>query len=497
MSRDSIRLRLAVWHTLTLALLLGVFAAGTSLFLERSARARADASLGELTDAFEEVWRSGRGEVGYGQDAAEAAAKFRDRERRILVYDARRLIAVSDSHPLAPALTLPALADGPTGPLARLLREAGTGRARFTTVDGGYEDEVPIRARATRVSLGGKTYTIAALRSLRAEDEAREAFTETLGITIPLALLLAGAGGYLLARASLAPVVAMAQQAERTSIENLHERLPVENPHDELGGLATVLNGLLARLEHAFERQRRTADQQRQFMADASHELRTPVTALCSVTDVALARTDRNPEELVEALEVVRGEGRRLGRVVDDLFLLARADAGHVPVRFEPLYLEELLQDAARAARAMAARREIDIDGPPADESPFRGDPQLLQRLVMILLDNAIKYTPPGGHVRLSLAREGSDSYAIAVEDTGPGIDPADQERIFERFVRIDVARSRSGHAGGAGLGLAIARWIAAAHGGTVRLDATSSQGSRFVVHLPQRSRRIDPVLYG
>jgi signal transduction histidine kinase len=285
----------------------------------------------------------------------------------------------------------------------------------------------------------------------------------------------------------------MGRQAQRISASNLDDRLPVKNPRDELGSLAEVLNGLLARLEHAFEQEQRSAEQQRQFMADASHELRTPVAALSSVADVALARTDRDPRELREALDVVRGEGRRLGRLLDDLMLLARTDAGELPVRPEQLFLEELLQDSARAARGLATSRGISLIAPPAEEAPFVGDAHLLRRLVMILLDNAIKYTPPGGEVRLSLKCDSSgEHYLISVEDTGPGVPSWAAERIFERFFRVDESRTRSteddrGDAS-AGLGLPIARWIAEVHGGTVQLDGTGPGGSRFVVTLPKPS---------
>jgi signal transduction histidine kinase len=341
-----------------------------------------------------------------------------------------------------------------------------------------------------RVSVDQQPFTVLALRSLRAEEDAMESFVTAVMVAIPLVLLLAGVGGYLLARASLAPVVAMGRQARRISANNLDERLPVKNPRDELGGLAEVLNGLLTRLERAFEQEQRSAEQQRQFMADASHELRTPVAALSSVADVALARQDRDPAELREALDVVRGEGRRLGRLVDDLMLLARADAGELPIRPEALFLEELLHDSARAARGLATSRGITVVAPPAEEAPFVGDAHLLRRVVMILLDNAIKYTPPGGEVRLSLSRDdGTGRYRITVEDTGPGVPAWAIERIFERFFRVDDSRTRStdddAKVSSAGLGLPIARWIAVAHGGTVHLDATSPRGSRFVVTLP------------
>ena len=510
----SIRVRLAAWHTLAVAVLLALFSGGTWLFITHSARIRADGAVVDLTRAYIDAWRLERAERpdAPGQAvaaAADAIREFRYAERRVLVFDgAHRLVAVSDTTPLAPALTLRLLTapNGGAG-VPALLARATAAVPAMTTLHGGGHDADPILAAATPVSLDGLAFTVVALRSLRAEDEAIEAFTEVLVVAVPLALVLAAVVGYALTRASLAPVVAMAQTATRIGGGTLHERLPVLTPHDELGALATVFNDLLARVETAFAQQARAAEQQRQFMADASHELRTPVTALTTVADVALARRDRDDAELRDALRVVRDEGRRLGRIVKDLFLLARADAGQLPVRRESIYLEEVLQSSARATRAVAAARGVSLDVPPADEAPFLGDPHLLGRMVVNLLDNAIKYTPAGGRVRATLGDAGrAPAYVLAVEDTGCGIAAASQPRLFERFYRADPARTRdaapqssdgdaSAAAGadpaadapsGAGLGLAIARWIAEVHGGEVTLAWSGPHGSRFEVVLPR-----------
>jgi two-component system, OmpR family, sensor kinase len=182
----------------------------------------------------------------------------------------------------------------------------------------------------------------------------------------------------------------------------------------------------------------------------------------------------------------MRDSARRLGRIVDDLFLLARADAGHVPLRRAPVYLEEVVDDAARAVRAMAHERSVAIEVSPLEDSPFVGDADLLGRLLLNLLDNAIKYSPNGGNVTLSLKRVGRE-YRISVADTGTGI-PADvQPQIFDRFFRVDRARSRADadETSGAGLGLAIARWIAEAHGGRLELARSDARGSEFLVTLP------------
>ena len=493
---DSIRVRLTLWHTLAVAALLTAFSIATWIFLVRTTGTRADQSLADMERAFVKVWGGVRAEeeTTAVASAALAASEFRDRDRRIVVFDrAGAVIAMSDTQPLTPALSQKRLSNLQRGSLATLVQNATPRNQVFTTLDEGGGGGAAVRAHAIRVSDEGQSFTVLALRSLRAEEDASESFVTAVMVAIPIALLLAGIGGYLLARASLAPVVAMGQQARRISASNLDERLPVKNPRDELGGLAEVLNGLLARLEQAFEHEQRSAEQQRQFMADASHELRTPVAALSTVADVALARDDRDASELREALDVVRGEGSRLGRLVDDLLLLSRADAGELPARREQLYLEELLQDSARAARGLATTRGVSLIAAPAEEAPFVGDGYMLRRLLMILLDNAIKYTPRGGAVRLSLDRDNAaKSYRITVEDTGPGVPTWAAERIFERFFRVDESRGRAADdsIGGpsAGLGLAIARLAAEAHGGTVHLDATGPGGSRFVVTVPMPS---------
>jgi heavy metal sensor kinase len=475
--RGSVRLRLAIWCTGVLALVLVAFAAGTYGYVVRATRERVDRSLAATARSFNDVWALEVSDsVGTPADAARDAARdLRGTDRRVLVYDeAGRRIAVSEDTPLAPLLTSAALATAAGSPVEALVREARERQPSWQTITG---PEGGIRAHAAVVSRAGVSYVVVVFADLAGEVEANEDLLRALLLAIPLALLLAGAGGYVLARASLAPVGAMAARADQISAANLHERLPVANAADELGRLAVVLNDLLDRVERAFV-------QQRQFMADASHELRTPVAALRSAADVTLGRDDRAGAEYREALEVASAEGRRLARIVDDLFLLARADAGQQPVRLEDVALEEVLDDCARSARVLAAGRGVHFEAPHGLESPLRGDPQLLHRLVMNLLDNAIKQTPPGGEVRLTIAR-GDGAYQIAVRDGGPGVADDLRPRIFERFVRGDPVRGSDASNEGAGLGLSIAKWIAEVHGGRVTLEATGPTGSTFSVSLP------------
>jgi len=334
--------------------------------------------------------------------------------------------------------------------------------------------------------LAGRRLAIGVVHSLESQRRLLRRLGLALAAGVPLLLLLATSGGYLLARKSLHPVAAMTERAAQIGATTLHERLPVVNPHDELGRLAAVLNDLLARRDRAF-------DQQRQFMADASHELRTPIAIVSGESELALSRDDRSPAELRGALATVRGEARRMRQIVDDLFLLARANAGEPLLAPAELYLGELAGDCVQAARSLAAAKSIALSYEGSDELPLSSDEALLRRLLLNLLDNAIKYTPPGGRVTLSAEQRG-DRYELRVRDDGPGIPPEAQERIFDRFFRAARAHTAAAPAGaaaaGAGLGLAIARWIAEAHGGSLVLEASDSRGSTFLVTLPAAGRQ-------
>jgi len=292
-------------------------------------------------------------------------------------------------------------------------------------------------------------------------------------------------GGYFLARKSLAPVVAMSSQAGRIGAANLHERLAVPNEKDELGHLALSFNSLLDRLDESFERQRR-------FMADASHELRTPVAILRGEAEVSLSRPVRAPEEYRESLTVLHGEAQRLTQIVEDLFTLTRADAGQYPLTTRDFYLEELVADGVHSARTLALAKNIKLTCEITQELPIHADESLLRRMILNLLDNAIKYTSANGSVSVACILSGKE-YAVSITDTGPGIPTELQPRIFERFFRADKARSRSETDGsGAGLGLSIARWIAEAHLGRLELTRSDASGSTFTVFLPAAVRSND-----
>ncbi|MGB6884083.1 MAG: ATP-binding protein, partial [Candidatus Acidiferrum sp.] len=277
-----------------------------------------------------------------------------------------------------------------------------------------------------------------------------------------------------------APVIAMGAHARRIGATNLHERLAVLNANDELGQLATIFNDLLDRLDQSFERQR-------QFIADASHELRTPLAILRGEAEVAMSQPGRKAEEYLESLGILHEQTARLIKIVEDLFTLTRADSGQYLLSPEDVYLEEVVADCAQSAKTLAREKNIELRLDASSECLVRGDSALLRRMILNLLDNAIKYTAEGGRVEIACGASsaGNGGFEIHITDSGPGIPRDLQGRIFERFFRADPARSRSGREGGAGLGLSIALWIAQAHHGRLELMRSDAAGSHFAVYLP------------
>jgi signal transduction histidine kinase len=270
----------------------------------------------------------------------------------------------------------------------------------------------------------------------------------------------------------------MASQARNMGAARLRERLAVANQRDELGQLALSFNQLLERIEASFEQQRR-------FVADASHELRTPVAILRGETEVTLSQPNRSPEEYRETLAILRDESQRLAHIIEDLFTLTRADAGQYPLTLREVYLDELAAEALVRARSLALARNITLQSSIEPDLAIQADEALLGRMLLNLLDNAIKYSPAGSTVELLCKRCG-ENCVVSITDNGPGIPSDLQPRLFERFFRADKARSRAeGDTGGAGLGLAISRWIAEAHHGRVELTRSDSTGSTFSVILP------------
>jgi heavy metal sensor kinase len=406
-----------------------------------------------------------------GQDYEDAArstvAEVSSVRQMAAIYDTRGQLLAEGGRDTDLELALPPLA---AIPAQSVLFE--------TVVESDDDDRHRLGMRRVAVP-GAEDYVVVVGSPLESLDEELASLRRIIWYIVPLVLLLAGFGGWFLARQSLAPVMSMADRARRIGVENLSARLPVANPRDELGRLAATFNELLDRLE-------RSLVQQRQFMADASHELRTPVATARTAATVALQQPHRSEEDYRETLEIVEQQTARLTRVVDDMFTLARADAGTYPIRREPMYLDEVIDEIVRAARVIASTRGVTVDDTLTVRSAsFSGDEELIRRMIGNLVDNAIRHTPSGRAVRIDLDRS-ANGYVIAVRDQGPGV-PADvRPRMFERFFRGDTARQRGPAAhDGAGLGLALARWIARSHGGDVDLVRSSESGSTFVIALP------------
>jgi heavy metal sensor kinase len=474
---NSVRIRLTLWYTAAMTLVLVVLAGVTYLVLRQNVVRRADAQATELANSFLSTVNAEMGDdvtkparVDDGIAAALAEHKFRDVVFVVLTRQGQ-LLGVSENDDEPGRTTKPSreMLAASLAPLA-----SGPNGFRSVRVDGRL-----YRSYVRHFSLERQSTALIVLQSLHRQSEFLETLAGTFGIVIPLAIILAGAGGYLLARRSLSPVVVMSAQASHIGAENLHERLIVRNSRDELGRLAASFNELLDRLDQSFERQRR-------FVADASHELRTPVAILCGEAEVTLAQEKRTEQEYRESLQILGEEAKRLKHIVEDLFTLARADAGQHPLALSDFYLEELAAECSKNVRTLASAKNIVVSCDFQDEVVVHADEGLLRRMLLNLLDNAIKYTPQGGSVSLRSGEE-NGFYRLSVEDSGPGIPVELQPRIFERFFRADKARSRGeSDGGGAGLGLAIASWIATVHGGRLELTRSTSKGSLFTVFLPK-----------
>jgi heavy metal sensor kinase len=331
------------------------------------------------------------------------------------------------------------------------------------------------RVLTVPVQVANGTYLVQIATPLDEFYEALDGFRWLLLLSSPILLLLASAGGYWLSRRALAPVDQITQEARRITAQNLSRRLAVPHTRDELQRLSETLNGMLERLEKAFQRVT-------QFTADASHELRTPVALMRTRAEVAL-RKPRPEDEYRETLDQILRELERTSGLIEKMMLLARADSGMEALQRHHLNLAESVAEACREGRTLALAKQIAFHEQ-LPEAPVwvEGDAQSLARLFLILIDNALKYTAPGGRMEVILSAHAGSAVA-EFRDTGIGIAAEDLPHIFERFYRSDRARSRE--SGGAGLGLSIGRWIAEAHGGTIEVRSTPGKGSVFAVRLP------------
>jgi heavy metal sensor kinase len=453
----SIRFRLTVWYVVLLAVILGAFSAGIYFALRqdlydnlrKSLDSRAELLLGHIS------YEGGRPLLTEAEAPPDP-----EEEHFARVFDASGNVTFDNSTEEI---------EVPVDEAA--VRAALDGETTRKTQDA---EEEPMQV-LTRPITDGSRIT-GALQVGLTEEDTRDTLTTLLliiAIAYPLTLIVASAGGAFLAGRALSPIDKLTGVARRIRAEDLHQRIDLDLPDDEVGRLARTFNEMIAGLDESFQRQR-------QFTADASHELRTPLTAIKGQTEVALQRA-RTPEEYREVLGIVNREADRMIRMVASLLTLARADAGQIPVAREPVDVGRLVSDAAEQVRAAAEARGLTLRVEAGQAATAEGDRDLLLQLVLNLLDNAVKYSTPGGTITAGCsAAEGAVS--VRVSDSGPGIAPEHLPRIFDRFYRADSARSHA--EGSAGLGLSICRWIAEAHGGSIEVDS-SPAGSTFTVRLP------------
>lgn len=291
---------------------------------------------------------------------------------------------------------------------------------------------------------------------------------------IPIVVVVSILSGLYLAYKALQPVHDVTQRARKITIENLDQSIPPRNVDDEIGRLIETMNDMIDRLHKSFA-------QVRQFSSDASHELRTPLTIMRGELELAL-RNEKSPEEYRNILASTLEEILRLKTIIDNLLTLGKADHGVFDLKLEEVHLDEVIQELYDDCSMLAESKHITVQLKKSEQITIVGDKGRLRQLFLNLVDNAIKYTPEGGHVSISIERQNGTA-KVSVEDTGIGIPEQDTERIFDRFYRVDKARSRE--MGGTGLGLSIAKWIAEIHRGSITVKSEPNRGSTFTVTLP------------
>ena len=471
----SIRLRLTIWYSLMLGITLLLFASFIYVTLDRNLAAEVDRSL---ADRSAEVNRS---------ISLEADPLRRSQIQVTIpqpnVYAAADIfvqVSYLDGQVLATSDNL----EGQHLPIgATDLEAARLGYAHYDTIQVGGER---LRMLVSPLTIGGRPVGLLQVaRAARPMEDTLNRLRLLLLAGIGLSLALSGLVGWALARAALAPIDQVTQTAEEIGASrDFGRRVEHSGPQDEVGRLAGTFNLMLgqlqaayAELQAAYSRTEAALASQRRFTADASHELRTPLTTIRGNAGLLQQVETMSPEDRRESVAQIVGEAERMSRLIQGLLVLARADAGQRLAR-EPVALAPLVEEVARQAEFLARGVEVSLEQ--VAEVEVLGDRDYLKQLLLILVDNATKYTPTGGRVTLS-ACVADGLVALRVADTGVGISPEDLPHIFERFYRADRARQ----SGGTGLGLAIAKWIVDEHRGRIDVDSEVGRGSTFTVRLP------------
>ena len=453
---STIRLRLTFSYVLAFGALLATFSIYIYSLLARDLSQRFDDSLARSARSAATYFSEFAEKQNVAGGAIETVRDSQFGQLRSAILRGTDVLASSDPVTASAVLAAAFFASG----------QSGAGPA-FAT-DRAHN----ARLCAVRTVIADLPYAVAMVEPLDQLDAQLAAMRTVFLLGIPLALAFAAVGGYALAGKSLEPMIVISEQAALITARNLSSRLDVRHPGDETGRLALVINSLLERLDVSFR-------VMREFMADASHELRTPTAIIQGQAEIALSK-ERSAAEYREALGLIHQQSRRMGGIVGDMLVLARADSGQSLVRPEDIYLNDIVEECCKARKLLADAAGITLQYHAPEDIPFRGDPELLKRMTANLLDNAIRYTPAGGEVQVRLASV-NGHVCLTVADTGIGIPQEAQGRVFDRFFRGPQQGVNPGH----GLGLSIVKVAAESHRGSVSLASEPGRGTTFTVSLP------------
>lgn len=460
----TLRARLTLWYGSALLLLLVGVAVTLYTVMARDMRSQVDQSLEEAAAVAVQALAQ-RGAVPFVSfdDLAAEFPELAVLDKFYQIFSPTGVITIQSPHIKRHNI-----------PLSRTALDASLA-GQATLESARFRGESSIRLLSMPIRSGGQLVAIVQVgTSLNHVERALRRLLLVLLVGTPLALLVSLAGGWFLAGRALRPVEAITAAAERIAGGDLSQRLTLPASQDEIGRLAATFNRMIARLDASFQQVRR-------FSADASHELRTPLTVMRGEAELVL-RKPRQAEDYRLVVESSLEEIGRLSRIVDELLFLSRADLGQVPVHSAPVRLDLLLHDIQQQASVLGQDRRIQVAAGPLEPVTVLGDELRLRELFLNLVDNAVTYSNEGGRVELSLSRDRRDARA-AVTDSGIGLLPEEQTRIFERFYRTDAARAHSKK--GSGLGLAICKWIVESHKGRIEVQSHAGEGSRFTVILP------------
>jgi heavy metal sensor kinase len=463
----SLRVRLTLWYGIALGLILVIFAVTLYIVMARGLKEQVDRSLEEAAAVAVRALDQRR--VGPFFEFGDLMSEFPQLavlDKFFQIFSPLGQITIQSQNVRQLHL-----------PLSRSALDAAlSGQAVFESVR--FQKDPPVRLLSVPIQYEGSlTHILRIGTSLREVEETLHRLLITLLLGGPLALTVALGGGWFLADRTLRPVESITQAAQRIAAGDLTQRLAVARTSDEIGRLAATFNDMIARLETSFRQIQR-------FSADVSHELRTPLTVMKGETELALRRP-RSAEDYRLVLESSLEEIERMTCIVEDLLFLSRADLGEIRMERRPVRLDTLVEDIQRQAVVLGQERGVEVIARAVAPVTVLGDELRLRELVLNLVDNAVKYSHPGGKVELTLGRAG-DMTVLTVTDQGIGISPESQSHIFDRFYRSDEARTHSPK--GTGLGLAICKWIVEAHHGRIEVTSVLGQGSVFTVLLPMES---------